>query len=171
MYVQMAKLESKALLTLKISLEASFLSKEQIETVVNSFDDTTLKSIEIKIASDAKEFGEFCINKKEGLEHSWAGDNLYYQTCTLILGDVEIGKKNNVEYSNNGNYAGTDEEYIAPNFSLDKLQVVYVYQKQDCNFNGNYNDSESFLLVIYNPSTGYMVSPEVQYILDNFSIN
>ncbi len=175
MYTQIKAIEAKALLVLRLGLDAPFLSKEEIEIIANWFSEEGLEALkensEITVISNTETFANYATEKREGFSHSWAGDQISSTEVFQILGDVEIGKFKKIAYSQNGDTPIVEETYESPNFSTAKVQALFVNEKYEDDFNGNHEYSEKLNIVIYNPNIEqHKIAPEIQYILDNFNI-
>lgn len=185
MFKKIQSRNNKAMLIAKlIKYSNGCLNKKQLEEIVNTHiywefsngsETYNYKLADqncfIKYTRDENEFKEFLFEGTTGLEHSWAGKEISRIKVKTLIGEVQIGFHQEVDYSDNGNIIPDSPIHKEPNFCVDDLIVVYQFKNEYSNYNNNYYNIDSDTIIIYDGrKRKEKVSPEIQYILDNFNI-
>ena len=83
------------------------------------------KDVIVRVYDTATDFAEEITLDDYRLDHSWAGDRIYKDDGTWLIGDGQFGKKTWRQYSDNGNCSIPKESLQDPEFDMGKVQVVY----------------------------------------------
>lgn len=107
----------------------------------------------VKFTDDVNLFADYCLNKRSGLEHSWAGESTVTTKVKPVLGDVKVGLCENLTYSHNGQPEKIDKLRPAE-FTVYIFQAVVVKTKKLDNFNRQGSDysEDTRLVLFFNPS-------------------
>ena len=156
----------------------SLLDKEEVEKTVKFLLDKGIEvsgesiyldanDLEIQEHKDPIEFGSCATLKQTNFSHSWAGDDETESLGWVILGDVALGESTFSQYSQNGDCRSPSTSYNAPEFSLDKKQVILVRIQEDDTYNNRDYHSVTYYLHIYQPSQ-YILPDWVKELADRF---
>ncbi len=145
------------------------LSKEELEEIISKLNIGVQYSIDV--FTDAKEFAKVVTLKNIKSEHSWAGCTEDVSCGHIILGNVIFGQNYQYSYNDNGNQTQYNEQESSPDFDMNEKIVVYIEEHNFSNYNNDHYDSWRNDIFIYLPKdVPYKISPEIQYIIDNFKI-
>lgn len=128
-----------------------FLGDEDIHSILERVD--VNKKYSIVVVDNPDEFAKYLQPVKySGFEHSWAGEKYERAEVTVLFGEehvYDLGYHYDYQYYNNGNLANEEYEDILPDFNIEQNIVIYRYEVDYSNYNGEYYNTESNYLVFY----------------------
>jgi hypothetical protein len=174
---QIKKILAKAEMAKEIH---QYLSEEDMVQVIDSLLEKglsvngdlvylSLNDLNIQVHNDLVEFEEAATLKQLNYSFSYSPPKSDRMNSLgwVIVGDVEYGEYNYSRYSENGDVRSPSESYKAPEFSIDKKQVILVRIKEDDTYNNRDNHSVTYYLHIYQPNT-YQLPNWVRELADRF---
>jgi len=145
------------------------LSKEELEEIISKVNIGVQYSV--NVFTNVMEFAKVITLNNIKDEHSWAGCTENVSTGHILLGNVVFGEYYKYSYNDNGTQTNYTVQESVPDFNIYEKIVVTIEEHNFSNSNGNYYDTWKDSIFIYIPeNVPYFISPEVQYILDNFKI-
>ncbi|MCK9309831.1 MAG: hypothetical protein M0P99_06135 [Candidatus Cloacimonetes bacterium] len=143
------------------------LSKEELEEIISKINIGVQYSI--NVFTNAVEFSKVITLKN--IKDSWAGYTENVSTGHILLGNVVFGEDYRYSYNDNDTQTNYTVQESFPDFNIYEKIVVTIEEHNFSNFNGNYYDTWKNSIFIYLPEdVPYKISPEVQYIIDDFKI-
>jgi len=103
------------------------LSKEQRIQIAQFFLNKKIlcKDVTIGVYTEPSDFAEAVTLDDHRLDHSWAGDRIYKDDGTWLIGNGQFGLKYWRQYSDNGTTSVPKEREVDPEFDMSKIQVAY----------------------------------------------
>jgi len=145
------------------------LSREELEEIISKVNIGVQYSV--NVFTNAMEFAKVITLKNIKDEHSWAGYTEDVSVGHILLGNVIFGEDYRYTYNDNGTQTNYTVQESFPDFNIHEKIVVAIEEHNFSNFNDNHYDTWKDSIFIYIPEdVPYKISPEVQYILDNFKI-
>jgi len=170
-FKKLTEQEKKAMLLAVIAKRTEGkLSKSQLEYMVR--DIPTDVQYSIKVITDAKEFAKAITLPDYEMKHSWAGETkCNAETNILLISGIKFGRTKHYQYLDNGSLTSEEKWNSLPDFDVNEIHAVAVSIRSFSDYNNeHYNNTDNFIYIYIPSNMAFIVSKEVQYILDNFSI-
>lgn len=172
MFRELKETEKRAkLLAVLLRETKGFLSKKELEDIVNNIDINI--QYKINILDDYDEYSKIITLSDRRDEHSWAGGDGDVEKGEVLLGEIEFGLNYYYQFSNNGNLEPEEENYIMPNFDITKKSAVLIeHHSWDYweSHNGNYDDYEYSINIYLPKGIQKEKDKEIEKILSLFDI-
>ena len=117
-----------------------------------------VKDLHVKIYTEASAFAEAVTLDDHKLDHSWAGDRIYKDDGTWLIGGGEFGLEYWRQYSDNGNCSIPAERQEDPEFDMNQIQAAYKKRYFLDSFRSPTVEWTNHYLLIFLPSAPAKVS-------------